>query len=212
MHHNSFIKGLREIKMESAEEALPLLRIGVQSHHVAATRLNYHSSWSHSIFTIKILRFTSSGQRPKVACINRLSINSNNGPMVHNSFHTRCTHSYHLTRTETGKICFKSRLIHLISILDCTDWFPSCTGVGLYRSKWLTICSIKVRSISLWFEADFGSLNTGKTVTVCVYCTGSCKYRIIAPLLLCWLVVKALEGPEQQEGSWQYQQLSTHTG
>ena len=35
------------------------------------------------------------------------------------------------------------------------------------------------------FEADFASLNTGKTVTVCASRTGSRISRIIAPFLLC---------------------------
>ena len=69
------------------------------------------------------------------------------------------------------------------TILVCTDWFPSRMGVCLCRSKWLTICSIKVKSLSLWSETDFGSLNMGKMVTVCVYCTRSHVYSIIAPLL-----------------------------
>ena len=50
--------------------------------------------------------------------------------------------------------------------------------------KWLMIYSIKVRSVSLQFTADFGSLNTGKTVTVCVYYMRSHVYCIIVPLLL----------------------------
>ena len=65
------LAGLREIRVESSEEALQLLRVGMQHRHVAATRLNYHSSRSHAIFTIKILRVVSSGRRPKVARVNR---------------------------------------------------------------------------------------------------------------------------------------------
>ena len=57
--------------MELVDEALQLLRVGMQHRHVAATRLNYHSSRSHAIFTIKILRVNHTSRRPKVARINR---------------------------------------------------------------------------------------------------------------------------------------------
>ena len=36
---------------------------------------------------------------------------------VHTAFRTRCTHSYHLTRIEAGKICFELLKIHLTSIV-----------------------------------------------------------------------------------------------
>lgn len=35
------------------------------------------------------------------------------------------------------------------------------------------ICSIKVRSVILRFETEFGSINTSKPVSLCVYCTRS---------------------------------------
>ena len=46
------------------------------------------------------------------------------------------------------------------------------------------IFSIKVRSVCLQFEADFDSHNTGKRVTMCVYCTRShvCPYHSIVTL------------------------------
>ena len=51
-----FIRGLKEILVSNADEAYQLLLIGRENLHFAATRLNHHSSRSHCIFTIKIIR------------------------------------------------------------------------------------------------------------------------------------------------------------
>ena len=76
------------------------------------------------------------------------------------------------------QICFELLVIHLLSII-CHFWLHrlvlnSCMGLSMQT----------VRSVSWRFEADFGSLNMGKMATECAYWTGSCVYRIIAPLLL----------------------------
>ena len=63
--------GLHEVKVNSTEEALQLLRVGLSHRHVAGTHLNYHSSRSHSIFTIKLVRVVKGTRRPKVARVNR---------------------------------------------------------------------------------------------------------------------------------------------
>lgn len=64
--------GLREVRVESVDEAIWLLRLGLRHRHVAATRLNYQSSRSHSIYTIKLVRVCpSSSDKPKNALINR---------------------------------------------------------------------------------------------------------------------------------------------
>ena len=71
LHH---FLDLREIKINSTEEALQLLRVGLRHRHIAGTRLNYQSSRSHAIFTIKIVRVVKSTRRPRVARVNRLII------------------------------------------------------------------------------------------------------------------------------------------
>ena len=81
------------MRVESSEEALQLLRVGLQHRHVAATRLNYHSSRSHAIFTIKILR-VKSGRRPKLTRVNRLALVLNKIAQVLNIF----THTHDLHR------------------------------------------------------------------------------------------------------------------
>ncbi len=63
---------LREIKVASTEEALKLLQLGLRHRHIAGTRLNYQSSRSHAIFTIKIIRINiSSRRRQRVTGVNR---------------------------------------------------------------------------------------------------------------------------------------------
>ena len=56
--------------MGSVEEALLLLKLGLQQRHVAGTKLNYQSSRSHSIYTIKCIRTTDS-DKPSHAMVNR---------------------------------------------------------------------------------------------------------------------------------------------
>ncbi|CAD5113019.1 DgyrCDS2221 [Dimorphilus gyrociliatus] len=50
-----YIKDLKEIFITSSEEAAKILTIGRNNLHIAATKLNQHSSRSHSIFTLKLV-------------------------------------------------------------------------------------------------------------------------------------------------------------
>lgn len=47
-----------------------LLKLGSQQRHVASTRLNYQSSRSHTIFTIKLIKMVNT-ERPHTALVNR---------------------------------------------------------------------------------------------------------------------------------------------
>ena len=71
-----YIKGLKEIQVNSADEAYQLLMIGRENLHFAATRLNHHSSRSHCIFNIKIIKVPSNKvykEQPHLARISMLS-------------------------------------------------------------------------------------------------------------------------------------------
>ena len=63
-------QGLRELEVDNVEEAMLLLRLGLQHRHVAATRLNYQSSRSHSIYTIKLIKVVDM-EHPQHAIVNR---------------------------------------------------------------------------------------------------------------------------------------------
>lgn len=67
---SSSLQGLRELQVDNVEEAMLLLRLGLQHRHVAATRLNYQSSRSHSIYTIKLIKVVDM-ERPQHAIVNR---------------------------------------------------------------------------------------------------------------------------------------------
>lgn len=58
------------MQVTSAEEAMLILRLGIRHRHVASTRLNYQSSRSHSIYTIKLVKLARAG-KPFSALINR---------------------------------------------------------------------------------------------------------------------------------------------
>ena len=71
-----YIKGLKEIQVTSADEAYQLLMIGRENLQFAATRLNHHSSRSHCIFNIKIIKVPGNKfykDQPHLARISMLS-------------------------------------------------------------------------------------------------------------------------------------------
>lgn len=65
-------QGLREIKVNSADEAYQIMTIGRENLQFAATRLNHHSSRSHCIFTIKVIRVAKTA-KPHLARVSMLS-------------------------------------------------------------------------------------------------------------------------------------------
>ncbi|XP_014668542.1 PREDICTED: kinesin-like protein KIF20B isoform X2 [Priapulus caudatus] len=69
---NVYVKGLKEVKVNSADEAYKVLCIGKKNLQVATTKLNHSSSRSHCIFTVKILRVVDK-DRPHVCRVSKLS-------------------------------------------------------------------------------------------------------------------------------------------
>merc|ERR1719430_2473996 len=69
---NTYVKGLREVRVNSADEAYQALMIGRENLQFAATKLNQHSSRSHCIFTIKVVRVADPSQ-PHLARVSMLS-------------------------------------------------------------------------------------------------------------------------------------------
>jgi len=67
-----YIKGLREVQVSSADEAYQILMIGRENLQFAATRLNQHSSRSHCIFTVKLVR-VADPKSPHMARVSMLS-------------------------------------------------------------------------------------------------------------------------------------------
>ncbi len=51
--------GLHEVRVASVDEAMLILKLGIRHRRVASTRLNYQSSRSHSIYTIKLVRLVN---------------------------------------------------------------------------------------------------------------------------------------------------------
>ncbi|XP_058476881.1 kinesin-like protein KIF20B isoform X2 [Solea solea] len=70
---NSFIKDLRWVQVDSAEEAYRVMKIGKKNQSFSSTRLNHLSSRSHSIFSIRILRVDDVGV-PRILGISELSL------------------------------------------------------------------------------------------------------------------------------------------
>ena len=70
--HTTHSPGLQEVRVSSVEEAMLLLRLGRRHRHVASTRLNYQSSRSHAIFTIKMIKMVDT-ERLSRAAVNRIS-------------------------------------------------------------------------------------------------------------------------------------------
>uniref|UniRef100_A0A3P8T3E0 Kinesin family member 20Ba n=1 Tax=Amphiprion percula TaxID=161767 RepID=A0A3P8T3E0_AMPPE len=58
---NAFVKDLRWVQINSAEEAYRVMKLGKKNQSFSSTRLNHLSSRSHSIFSIRILRIEDIG-------------------------------------------------------------------------------------------------------------------------------------------------------
>ncbi|XP_033996939.1 kinesin-like protein KIF20B [Trematomus bernacchii] len=58
---NSFVKDLRWVQVNTAEEAYKVMKLGKKNQSFSATQLNFRSSRSHSIFSIRILRIEDIG-------------------------------------------------------------------------------------------------------------------------------------------------------
>ena len=67
-----YIKGLKEVAVANTDEAYQLLQSGRKNLQFAATRLNHHSSRSHCIFTVKVVKVGNKDQ-PARAQVNLLS-------------------------------------------------------------------------------------------------------------------------------------------
>ena len=65
-------KGLKEICVRSADDAVRVLLFGKENLHFAATKLNHNSSRSHCVFTVKLIR-TNHCDEPTEAAISMMS-------------------------------------------------------------------------------------------------------------------------------------------
>ncbi|XP_067285530.1 kinesin-like protein KIF20B [Pseudorasbora parva] len=70
---NAFVKDLKWFQVNSADEALKVVKIGRKNQSFSSTKLNNISSRSHSIFSIRILRIEDVGV-PRVQTISELSL------------------------------------------------------------------------------------------------------------------------------------------
>ncbi|XP_028975950.2 kinesin-like protein KIF20B isoform X2 [Esox lucius] len=70
---NSFVKDLKWVQVNNAEEAYKVMKLGKKNQSFASTKLNLLSSRSHSIFSVRILRIEDS-RIPRVNCISELSL------------------------------------------------------------------------------------------------------------------------------------------
>ncbi|KAM6956260.1 uncharacterized protein kif20ba [Aplochiton taeniatus] len=70
---NSFVKDLRWVQVNSADEAYKVMKLGKRNQSISCTKLNQLSSRSHSIFSIRIIRIQDVGT-PRVQSISELSL------------------------------------------------------------------------------------------------------------------------------------------
>jgi len=68
-----YIKGLREVRVHSCEEAMKLVEVGRNNLHFATTKLNHNSSRSHCIFNVKVIRMADANN-PHVARVSQFSM------------------------------------------------------------------------------------------------------------------------------------------
>ncbi|XP_032397384.1 kinesin-like protein KIF20B isoform X2 [Etheostoma spectabile] len=70
---NAFVKDLRWVQVNSAEEAYKVMKLGKKNQSFSSTRLNQLSSRSHSVFSIRILRIEDIGT-PRVHSVSELCL------------------------------------------------------------------------------------------------------------------------------------------
>ncbi|XP_047191048.1 kinesin-like protein KIF20B isoform X2 [Scophthalmus maximus] len=70
---NAFVKDLRWVQVNGADEAYKVMKLGKKNQSFSATRLNQLSSRSHSIFSIRILRLEDVGT-PRVHNVSELCL------------------------------------------------------------------------------------------------------------------------------------------
>nr|XP_046224435.1 kinesin-like protein KIF20B isoform X3 [Oncorhynchus gorbuscha] len=70
---NSFVKDLKWMQVNNAEEAYKVMKLGKKNQSFASTKLNLLSSRSHSIFSVRILRLEDA-RIPRVNSISELSL------------------------------------------------------------------------------------------------------------------------------------------
>ncbi|KAM8851746.1 kinesin-like protein KIF20B isoform 1-T1 [Synchiropus picturatus] len=58
---NAFVKDLRWVQVDNAEEAYKLMKLGKKNQSFSSTKLNQLSSRSHSIFSIRIMKIEDAG-------------------------------------------------------------------------------------------------------------------------------------------------------
>ncbi|XP_078129044.1 kinesin-like protein KIF20B isoform X2 [Sander vitreus] len=70
---NAFVRDLRWVQVNSAEEAYKVMKLGKKNQSFSSTRLNQLSSRSHSVFSIRILRIEDIGT-PRVHAVSELCL------------------------------------------------------------------------------------------------------------------------------------------
>jgi len=68
------VQGCREIEVNSLKDLLRLARLGASNRHVAATRMNDHSSRSHSIFSITVAHTDSENGQTFTGTLNLVDL------------------------------------------------------------------------------------------------------------------------------------------
>ncbi|XP_071947720.1 uncharacterized protein [Antedon mediterranea] len=69
---NVYIRGMKEVMVNSSDEAYKILKIGQKNLSIASTKLNHCSSRSHCVFSVKVLRVVDVA-KPHVARVSTLS-------------------------------------------------------------------------------------------------------------------------------------------
>ncbi|KAK2824670.1 hypothetical protein Q5P01_021845 [Channa striata] len=70
---NAFVKDLRWVPVNGAEEAYKVMKLGKRNQSFSSTRLNQLSSRSHSIFSIRILKIEDTGT-PRIHTVSELCL------------------------------------------------------------------------------------------------------------------------------------------
>ncbi|TSL34545.1 Kinesin-like protein KIF20A [Bagarius yarrelli] len=110
---NSYVRELRWINIQNAEEASKILRVGNKNRSAAATKMNQSSSRSHSIFSIKLMRIDG-------ADVQGISEAKNSYIPFRES---------KLTRLFQGVFCGRGRASMIVNINQCASTYDETLHV-----------------------------------------------------------------------------------
>ena len=91
------VKGLIEVGVSTFEQCLDLLKLGEQNRSYAQTKMNHHSSRSHTLYRLNI-EMLKNGDHSCSAVLNFVDLAGSEKASIHESHHNRASSPFNSGR------------------------------------------------------------------------------------------------------------------